>query len=38
MADHHALAFDRGIGAFQPSQRLADGDSSRYGFVTNSEI
>ena len=38
MADRHAFAFDRGIGAFQPSQRLADGDSSRYGFVTNSEI
>ena len=32
------LLIDRGIGAFQPSQRLADGDSSRYGFVTNSEI
>jgi hypothetical protein len=28
MADRHALASDRGIGALQPSQRLADGDSS----------
>jgi hypothetical protein len=37
MADRHALASDRGIGALQPSQRLADGDSSRYGSLTNPE-
>jgi hypothetical protein len=28
MADRHALASDRGIGGSEPSQRLADGDSS----------
>ncbi len=28
MADHHALASDRGIGSLQPSQRLAYGFSS----------
>jgi hypothetical protein len=37
MADHHALASDWGIGTLQPSQRLADGDSSRYGSLPNPE-
>ena len=37
MADRHALASDRGIGALQPSQCLADGDSRRYSSLTNPE-
>ena len=35
MANRHALASDRGIGTFEPDQRLAYGDSSRYGSLTN---
>lgn len=35
MADRHALGFDRGIGGSEPSQRLAHGNFSRYGSLTN---